>query len=246
MAELNDGRVDLRRSRARFIAFSVAAMLIFTALGGRLFQLQVVSGEEYARRAAADRTVEVPVPAPRGLIFDRAGRPLAVNTPSWTVKVRPADLPEGERRRVISRVARLTGFRASILHDRLDAFQGSPFDLVPILRGVEREAALIIGEESETLPGVVVEVDPVRQYLDETGAPNGTLLSHLVGYTGPVSRDELVRLQAEGYLRDDVLGKAGVEASFEDELRGRYGARLVELGVICLPRPPGTTVCLGR
>jgi penicillin-binding protein 2 len=228
MADLNDGRVDLRRSRPRFIAFTVLAMLVFTALGGRLFQLQVVNGDEYARRAAADRTVEVPVPAPRGLIFDRAGRPVAVNTPSWTVKVRPADLPEGDRRRVIARIARLTDVRASLLRDRLDAFQGSPFDLVPILRGVEREAALIIGEEEESLPGVVVEVEPVREYLDETGAPNGTLLSHLVGYTGPVSRDELVRLQAEGYLRDDVLGKAGVEASFEDELRGRYGARLVE------------------
>ena len=81
MADLNDGRVDLRRSRGRFVAFSVAAAVLFVALGGRLFQLQVVNGEEYARRAAADRTVEVPIPAPRGLVFDRAGRPLAVNTP---------------------------------------------------------------------------------------------------------------------------------------------------------------------
>ena len=228
MADLNDGRVDLRRSRGRFIAFSVAAALILTALGGRLFQLQVLSGEDYARRAAADRTVEVPIPAPRGLIFDRQGRPVAVNTPSWTVKVRPADLPEHERRRVLARVARITDVRPSLLDARLNAFQGSPFDLVPVLRGVEREAALILGEESESLPGVVVEVDAVREYLDETGAPNGELLSHILGYTGPISREELEPRQAAGYLRDDVIGKTGIESSFEDELRGTYGARLVE------------------
>jgi penicillin-binding protein 2 len=230
MADLNDGRVDLRRSRGRFIAFSLAALLIFAALGGRLFQLQVLGGEDYARRAAADRTVEVPIPASRGLVFDRQGRPVAVNTPSWTVKVRPADLPapEEERRRVLQRIARLTDVRRSVIEGRLDAFQGSPFDLVPLVRGVDREAALIIGEEAEALPGVVVEVDAVRQYLDETGAPNGELLAHILGYTGPISREELEAREFGGYLRDDVVGKAGIEASFEDELRGTYGARLVE------------------
>jgi len=228
MADLNDGRVDLRRSRGRFIAFGLVAMLLLLALGGRLFQLQVVGGEEYARRAAADRTVEVPIPAPRGLIFDRQGRPVAVNTPSWTVKVRPADLPAEERSRVVARIARLTDVSATTIRERLDAYRGSPFDLVPVVRGVEREAALIIGEEAGSLPGVVIEVDPVRQYLDETGAPNGELLAHVVGYTGPISRDELARRQSEGYLRDDVIGKTGVEASFETELRGTYGARLVE------------------
>ena len=63
----------------------------------------------------------------------------------------------------------------------------------PVLRGIDREAALIIGEEAGSLPGVVVEVEPIRRYLDETGAPNGSLMAHIVGYTGPVSPDELAR-----------------------------------------------------
>ena len=228
MADLNDGRVDLRRSSARFVAFSVIAALLIVILGGRLFQLQVVNGDEYARRAAADRTVEVPVPAPRGLVFDRAGRPVAVNTPSWTVNVRPADLSAGDRGRVLARISRLTGTPRAVLRGRLDAYQGSPFDLVPIVRGVPREAALILGEEAASLPGVVVEVEPIRAYLDETGAVDGRLLAHILGYTGPVSREELPALQADGYLRDDVIGKTGIEASFEEELRGTYGAQLVE------------------
>src|SRR5688572_28994572 len=65
MADLNDGRIDLHRPTARFVAFSVVAALLLVALGGRLFQLQVVNGDVYAGRAAADRTVEVPIPAPR-------------------------------------------------------------------------------------------------------------------------------------------------------------------------------------
>ncbi len=228
MADLNDGRVDLHRSRARFIAFSVVAAFIFVALGGRLFQLQVVSGDVYARRAAADRTVEVPVPAPRGLLFDRAGRPLAVSVPSWTIQVRPADLPEADRHRVLNRIAELAGVDRLSVRARLSAFVGSPFDLVPVARGVSREAALIIGEEAVSLPGVVVAVDPIRRYLDDAGDANGPLLSHVVGYTGPINRAELESLSDRGYLPDDVIGRAGVEASFEEELRGRYGARLVE------------------
>ena len=228
MADLNDGRVDLHRSRGRFVAFSAIAALLLVALGGRLFQLQVVNGDVYAGRAAADRTVEVPIPAPRGLIFDRDGRPIAVSVPSWTVKVRPADLPAADQSRVLSRVALLTGADRATLRARLDAFNGSPFDLVPIQRGVGREAALLIGEEAEDLPGVVISVEPIRQYLDETGKPAGPLLSHVVGYTGPIDREELDALEVDGYLRDDVIGKAGVEASFEDVLRGTYGAQLVE------------------
>ena len=228
MADLNDGRVDLHRSPARFVAFSVAAVLLLLALGGRLFQLQVVNGELYAGRVAADRTVEVPVPAPRGLIFDRAGRPLAVSVPSWTVKIRPADLPGTDEFRILSRIAEVTAADRATLRARLAAFSGSPFDLVPIQRGVSREAALILGEEAGNLPGVVITVEPIRQYLDETGQPGGQLLSHVIGYTGPINRDELEAREGDGYLRDDVIGKQGIEASFEGDLRGTYGAQLVE------------------
>ncbi|HSK92699.1 MAG TPA: penicillin-binding protein 2 [Candidatus Angelobacter sp.] len=228
MADLNDGRVDLHRSPARFLALAILMALLLVVLGGRLFQLQVLSGDVYARRAAAERTAEVPLPAPRGLVFDRAGRPIAVNSPSWTVKIRPADLREGQRSRVLARVAEITGAPATTLRQRLEAFSGSPYDLVPIERGVTREAALLIGEESQRLPGVVVEVDAIRQYLDESGVVAGELLAHAVGYTGPVNRAELTELAGQGYLRDDVIGKTGVEAAFERELRGTFGAQLVQ------------------
>jgi len=228
MADLNEGRLDLHRSGPRFVAFGVAAAVLFGILGGRLFQLQVLDGDEYAARAAATRTVEVPLRAPRGLVFDRAGRPVVVNTPSWTVKVRPADLPDADAARVFARVAELAGADPATLSEHYHAYSGSPYDLVPLVRGVSREAALIIGEESAALPGITVEVDPVREYLDENGTVDGALLAHILGYVGPVDRGDLEQLADQGYLPDDVIGRDGVEASYEAILRGTYGSQLVE------------------
>jgi len=230
MADLNESRTDLPRSGARFVALGVVAAVVFAALGGRLFQLQVLEGSRYAARAQAANTVEVALRAPRGLIFDRNGKPLAVNTPAWTMNARPGDLPTdpSQRSDVLARAAQLAGVNMSVLTDRLAAFHGSPFDLVPLVRGLSRDSALLLGEQQEALPGIIVQVDALRQYLDDKGAVAGTLLSHVVGYTGPVSSDELPQLSAQGYLPDDVIGRDGVEASYESELRGTYGKQLWE------------------
>jgi penicillin-binding protein 2 len=230
MADLNEGRLDLPRSRPRFIAFTVTALLLFTLLGGRLFQMQVLNGTLYAERAAAARTVDEAIKAPRGLIFDRAGRPVAVNIPSWTVDAIPADLPEkaAARTAVLTRVASTVGAKLATLTDRLNAYRGSPYDRVPLLRGVTRDQALILAEAANDLPGIVVDVDPVREYLDEAGKVDGSLLAHLLGYTGRITQDQLKQLAAQGYLPDDVIGEDGVEASYESLLRGTYGIQQVE------------------
>jgi penicillin-binding protein 2 len=223
-----EGAPSVGPSRARFVAASVAAVLLFGLLAGRLFQLQVVDGARYAAQAAAARTIEMPIPAPRGLIFDREGRPIAVNTPAWTLYGRPADLPIGQSARdtVLERAATLSGIGVGTLRQRLAAFSGSPYDLVPLGTGLSRDAALLIAEAKDQLPGITVGAEARREYLDETGALNGELLAHVVGYTGPVSQSELKELAPEGYLRDDVIGRDGVEASFEKELRGSYGSVL--------------------
>ena len=229
MAEL-DARSSLPRSRARFVAAAVVAALLFGALGARLFQLQVIDGARYAAQAAAARTVTMPIAAPRGLIFDRAGRPVAVNTPSWTLYARPADLPVDAVRRaaVLAQAAHLSGLQPSVLGQRVAAYRGSPYDLVPLGKDISREAALLIGEQHEQLPGIEVGAQATREYLNETGAVDGALMAHLVGYTGPVSSSEVTALAAQGYLRDDVIGRDGVESSFERQLRGTYGSDLLE------------------
>jgi len=230
MADLNEGGRQPPASRARFVAVSLVAVILFGILAARLFQLQVVEGAQYAARAVAARTVEMPVPAARGLIFDRDGRPVAVNTPSWTVYARPADLPDdaAERTWVLLRAARLAGVDVGVLRRRLAAYVGSPFDLVPLAAGISREGALLLGEQRDRLPGIEVGADAVRTYLNEDGELDGALLSPLLGYLAPVSRGELQELIGEGYLRDDSIGRDGVESGFEVELRGTYGRDLLE------------------
>jgi penicillin-binding protein 2 len=211
------------RLGVRFVAFGVIAAVLFTVIAGRLFQLQVVEGAVRAEEAAATHSVAVAIPSQRGLIFDREGRPLVVNVPTWTVAVRPADLPDNQRAAVLGRVAMVTTIPAQELAARLDAFHGSPYDLVPVAEDVGREAALVLSEQSARLPGVELQVVPRRQYLDERGEASGDLLAHVVGYTGPINAEELEAMADEGYLHDDDIGRTGIEATFEQELRGEYG-----------------------
>ena len=229
MADLQS-RPSQPPSRARFVAAALVVGLLFSVLGARLFQLQVVEGARYAARAVAARTLQVPIRAPRGLIFDREGRPVAVNTPSWTLYARPGDLPSdaSQRTAVLTRVATLSGIELSVIRGRLAAFSGSPFDLVLLGRDISREAALLIGEDQPQLPGISVGAEATRRYLNENGTLDGSLLAHLVGYTGPISKGEFGGLTAQGYLIDDAIGRDGVESTFERELRGMYGSQLME------------------
>jgi penicillin-binding protein 2 len=224
----NTGRRDLPRSGPRFAAFAVVALWALAILAARLFDLQVLHGALDADRTVAAGQVEVAIPAPRGLIFDRDGSPLVANVPSWTVAVRPGELPPAARPGVLGTVAALVERPPDAMAARLEAYTGSEFDLVPVARGVARDAALIIHERSEELPGVVVEVEAERRYLDGAGAEDGALLAHVLGYTGPVDADDLASLESAGYLPDDVNGRAGIEATHEELLRGRYGSELVE------------------
>ncbi|MGZ8512504.1 MAG: penicillin-binding protein 2 [Candidatus Limnocylindria bacterium] len=253
MAGWTNDVAELPRSGRRFAAFGLVALVLLLVLAVRLFQVQVVDGRVYAARVASERTVELAIPAPRGLIFDRAGRPLAVNAPAWTVSIRPADVPESQRERVLALLADLTGADARRIAQRLNDYTGSPIDLLPVVRGLPREAALLVAEKADQLPGVVIETDTLREYRDETGAVAGELLAHVIGYTGRIDAGELARLGSGAYAPDDVVGKAGVEASFEEELRGDPGLQRAErdadgrvvkvLEVIREPQP-GTNLVL--
>jgi penicillin-binding protein 2 len=104
----------------------------------------------------------------------------------------------------------------------LDGNLGSSFDLVTIARDVPENVARLISEAGVALPGVQVVVESRRQY------PLGPLVSQIVGYTGPVSAEQMADLRPRGYLPDDRIGRAGVESTFEAALRGEYGLQSVQ------------------
>jgi penicillin-binding protein 2 len=209
------------RRFSRFIVFGLVVVLAVSALTARLFYLQIANGSEYAAISTRQRTVLEPIPAPRGLIYDRNGRLLVDNVPTFAVKVRPADLPNTLRDDVVARLAALLGTDASEIHGAIDGNPGSAFDLVRVAQDVDQSTAQLISEAGYQLPGVEVVVEARRQYTD------GALTSHLLGYTGPVSAEQLPDLRAKGYQPDDLLGKVGLEAQYETELRGTYGSESV-------------------
>ena len=206
----------------RFVVFGVIVSLVVGALGLRLFQLQVAEGGHYATLADDNRMILQSTPSARGLIYDRNGVELVKNVPSFTVKIRPADLPFSKRESVVGRLARLLGMEMADINEAIDRNPGSRFDLVRVATDVPEATARLIAEEHLTLPGVQVDAEARREY------PLGPLVSQLVGYSGPVSADDLETLRDEGYLPDDTIGRAGVERTYETELRGQYGVEQVE------------------
>lgn len=217
-----DEQPRLIKRPARFIAFGMVVLLAVGGLTARLFYLQIVDGGRFATLSTRNRTVEEAIPAPRGLIYDRAGRVLVTNVPTYAIKLRPADLPQNLRPEVVERLAALLDMSAAEINASIDSNPGSNFDLVRIAGDVDERTALLISEASFELPGVEIAVEARRQYT------YGPLLSQILGYTGPVSAEQLPDLRPIGYLPDDLLGKTGLEAQYETELRGIYGAQTVE------------------
>jgi penicillin-binding protein 2 len=217
-----DGRPSEPRSFTRFLFFGLAVVICASILTFRLFSLQVTSGGQLASISAQNRTVQEAIPSTRGLIYDRNGRLLVSNVASYSVRIRPADLPESRRDEVVAALASLIGMDPADINIAIDSNPGSRFDYVRVASDVPAEVASFIAENGDALPGVQVQTETRREY--ETGP----LLSQVIGYEGPVNAQELAKLKDVGYQPDDLIGRAGVESTYEDQLRGTYGEQTVE------------------
>ena len=206
----------------RFLAFGVAVVIVVGALTTRLVFLQIQQAPAYEALAEANRTATAAIPSTRGVVYDRAGRQLVRNVPTWAVKIRPADLPYSQRDAIVARLADLLELTPAEINLRIESSPGSRFDLVRVKNDVPESIARIIAEERLKLPGVEVIVESRRDYI------YGALLSQVIGFTGAVDPGQLADLQAKGYLPDDLVGKAGVESQYETALRGVYGEQHVE------------------
>ena len=209
-------------SRLRFLAFALAVVLSGGALSARLFAIQVAGNGQYTALAATTRTVLEPLPSTRGMVFDRSGRPLVENVASYSVRIRPVDLPESKRDEVVSTLGSLIGMDPAEINSAIDSNPGSRYDTVRVAQNVDPTVASFVSEAKDDLPGVDVVVETQRRYT------MGSLFAHILGYTGPVSGDELTDLRDKGYLPDDLIGRAGVESTYEEQLRGTYGLQAVE------------------
>ena len=214
----------LRESRFGLIAGLVAAGFGLVVLG--LLRLQVVQHEQYAELSKENRVRLEVLRAPRGAIFDRHGDLLADSTPSFSIVFRPFPSESvhtlGLTRSVswVSRVAELV--ELDTLEVRRRVVQANRSGQSALLRRSAPFAVMAAVEETRSeLPGIEVQVEPLRHY------PHGTWAAHLLGYAGEINDIELDSLAAQGYRSGDLIGRTGVERSYEDILRGRDGAEYV-------------------
>jgi len=212
----------------RLRVMQAATLGVFVLLALQLLRLHIVEAAVY-RRVGGDGYLRVLlVEPPRGLIFDRNGVPLARNTPQFTVIAVPADIPteDGHRLSVLLAIERETGVAYRELERLLAVGLRSvdPLSPVTIRTGLDSDAAIALRAAIAGLPGVRVEAAPVRRY------EGGDLLAQVLGYVGPITREEVRDYLDLDYPLDARVGRSGVEISYESELRGRPGRRLIVAG----------------
>lgn len=218
--------IELPAVQKRLLLFSLTAAALFCLLLLRLWYLQVINTEDYQQRSVRNRTRILPLEAPRGPIFDRNGRLLVGNRPAFSISVMRQDVEEREA--LLSRLAQLLEIDVATLEKRWQQGKGLPiYRPVLLAEDVSRKFAERVLEQNTELPGVLVSVRPVREYLEKGS------VAHVTGYLGEITEAELSQAQGQGdnLQTGDVVGKVALEKTYEDFLRGTKGRKRVEVDV---------------
>lgn len=202
----------------------LAIAVVFTSLTVRLWDLQVVNGGHYRTLSEQNRVLRLPVEAERGSITDRNGHVLARNIPGFAVTVLPIDLPRPRQDQLASQLGAVLGRDPVDITKAIDKQRArNPYEPVKVSgKPIARDLALLLAERPELFPGVSVQAESIRSYVD------AILYSPVLGYVGAISEDELNDLRDRGYLPTDVIGRTGLELEYEKFLRGTYGWREIE------------------
>jgi penicillin-binding protein 2 len=211
-----------KRFGHRLDVLGLLVIFVFVALVTRLGYLQVVQGSYYGRLADGNRIKLIPIMAPRGTFYDRNGVPLVSNRPGFTVTLVPISGPVSDE--VVGKLAGILGMKPADIKAKIDKQQGS-FEPVHIKTDIGPDVVTRIEERRGELPGVVIEIQPVRNYI------NNELGAHLFGYVSEISDAELAKRKAEGYKPGDIIGKFGLERVYDKEIRGVAGGGQVEVDV---------------
>jgi penicillin-binding protein 2 len=208
----------------RLIFIAALIVLTFIVFGVRLFQLQVIEGEDLGNRARRNSVRKVHLEAPRGDIVDRFGRELATTRPAFGVQVMPAEMREREM--TFAALGSLLDRDPGALSERVGNPRGrGRFQSVRIAKDLPYDSRTRVESHLYALPGVFTDVTPRRYYV------GGTLAAHVLGYTGEIQVAQLEKRSFADYRSGDVVGQAGVESRFESILRGRAGGRNIVVDV---------------
>ena len=208
------------RARLRFIQALVVILL--AVLGVRLYVLQVVRGERYAEIAENQRRRRLPIPAPRGVIFDRESRPIVDSKPIYNVILSREDVKDNKLAELTKPLAEGLVLDADLLKERFD--QVTPaFESIPVKQDATPNDIAWVESHNLEFPELRVEQQPQRRY------PANGMLAHVLGYVSEISPEQLKQpsYKDKGLKPGDIIGQSGIEQIYDDYLRGRDGYREV-------------------
>lgn len=210
------------------------AVIVFM-LAGRLFFLQVVKGVYYGRISEENRIRPLIVPASRGEVTDRNGGVIATNRPSYTVSLIPYEISQvfPERRSsepgatttsLTEKLASCLNLDAVSLEEKIRSNWFRGYQPIKLKKDVDFNTICMIEEQNEDLPGVIYQVEPARKYL-EAG-----WVGHVLGYVNELTKEELSAGDTQkGFRAGGVIGRKGIEKSYDHLLRGKDGITFLEV-----------------
>lgn len=209
---------------ARVGAIQVLAFILLALLGARLYYLQIVRGDYFSERAESQRVRYIPVPAPRGAIFDRNGKLLVDSRPTYNVVISNDGLKSIDLNARIDQYSKGLALDRQFVVDRLNLIRKqNEFESLVLKENVAMPDITWVEAHNLEFPELRVELQPQRFY------PLGTTLAHVLGYVGEISPKQLEsdEYKEKGMRPGDIIGKGGLEQNYDQYLRGRPGYRKV-------------------
>ena len=209
---------------ARVVTIQVIAFILLAILGVRLYYLQIVKGDSYAERAEEQRIRRLPIPAPRGAILDRNGKILVDSKPTYNVILARDALKNKDVNQLVQPFADGLDVDAETLQERLETAKFQPeFESIIVKESAGINDLTWVEAHNLEFPELRVELQPQRNY------PHKKVLGHALGYVGEISKKQLEdpKYADRGLKSGDVIGKEGLESTYDYVLRGRDGYREV-------------------
>jgi len=202
----------------RIIILRIVIIALFVVYTVRLFSMQILSGDLYRSKAQNIARQTTVIPAQRGEIYDRNySQPLVTNSESFSVSITPGEINRADIPNLIGRVAAVLGIPRDQIEKKIPPSIYYLYQPVEIATSVPMQTIASLAEQMDSFPGVSWQSKPLRNYMD-VGS-----LSHIIGYVGSITRDELTMLYNKGYQQGDIIGKDGIERQYDELLRGKEG-----------------------
>ena len=202
----------------RLLIIQIIIASIFFIYVYTLFSLQVLQGNEYRSQSKTISSQVKIIPADRGEIFDRnAMLPMVINSDSFAVELTPGEIPKNYYDTVTSKLAALLEISKFDIDKKIPPSMRNSYSSIQIKANVPFEIISNIAENKTDLPGVSWISKPIRNYVEQGS------ISHVVGYVGDITQDELNRLYNKGYTKNSIIGKTGIESQYDEFLQGTPG-----------------------